>query len=73
MTTNTALEKDISLENMLGYGKAIREAATIFESMHDREYDFLIVPSRGACPIVDVCRLNWTNSQAVRLSALATS
>lgn len=61
MTTNTALEQDISLENMLGYGKAIREVATIFESMHDREYDFLIVPSRGASPIVDMCRLNWTS------------
>lgn len=61
MTINSALERDISLENMLSYGEAIREVATIFESMHDGEYDFLIVPSRGASPIVDMCRIHWTS------------
>ncbi|MGG5823642.1 hypothetical protein [Falsiroseomonas sp. HW251] len=29
--------------------------------MHDNEFDFLIVPSRGAAPIVDACTVYWTS------------
>jgi hypothetical protein len=58
---STALEDDISLENLISYADACNEVSTLFESMFDNEYDFLVVPSRGAAPIVDACTVCWTS------------
>lgn len=56
-----ALETDISLENLLSYAAAAQEVSVILESLNKGEYDFLLVPSRGAAPIVDMCRLYFTS------------